>query len=47
MYVTVFIRNAANLTHLLTKETKFKKFDFDFNCPVKGVAAGPVKKALR
>jgi hypothetical protein len=33
-YVTVFIRNAANLTHLLTKGPTFrngnKNFDFGF-----------------
>jgi hypothetical protein len=36
MYITVFVRNAAILTQLLTKAPKFrngnKNFDFGFNC---------------
>jgi hypothetical protein len=39
--MAVFIRNAANLTHLLLKGKKFgngkKAFYFDEDCPFKGI----------
>jgi hypothetical protein len=39
MYITVFIRNAANLTHLLLKGSKLrkgnKKEDFGLHCPLR------------
>jgi hypothetical protein len=40
MYLTVFVRNAAYLTQLLTKASKIrnwnKKFNFRFDCPFWG-----------